>query len=52
MLHSSAPENDVSLMLIEGGFTVIAFALPFALPKLGNGLFSRVERAFAGLARR
>ena len=52
MLLSSAPENEVSLMLIEGGLTVIAFALPFALPRLGNGLFARVERAFARLARR
>jgi hypothetical protein len=52
MLLSSAPENEVSLMLIEGGLTVIAFALPFALPRLGNGLFSRLEHALARLARR
>jgi hypothetical protein len=38
MLLSTAPENEVSLMLIEGGLTVIAFALPFALPTLGNVL--------------
>jgi hypothetical protein len=52
MLLSTAPENEVSLMLIEGGLTAIAFALPFALPRLGNRLFSRVEQAFGLLARR
>ena len=52
MLLSSAPENDVSLMLIEAGLTVISLAVPFALPNLAAGLFSRIERAFASLARR
>jgi hypothetical protein len=49
---SSAPPNDVSLMLIEGGLALIAFAIPFALPRLGNSWFARIERAFAGLAHR
>ena len=52
MLLSSAPENEVSLMLIEGGLTAIAFAVPFALPNLAAGLFVRIERAFSRLARR
>jgi len=52
MVLSSAPDTHVSLLLIEGGLTVIALALPFALPRLANGLFARIERAFAKLARR
>jgi hypothetical protein len=52
MLLSSAPENNVSLMLMEGGLTVIAFALPFAIPRLANSWFLRIERAFGRLARR
>jgi hypothetical protein len=51
MLASSAPTNDVSLMLIEGGLTLIAVAIPFALPRLGDTWFSRVERDFGRLAR-
>jgi hypothetical protein len=51
MLLSSAPDNHVSLMLIEGGLTVIALAVPFALPRLGNNWFSRIELAFGKLAR-
>jgi hypothetical protein len=51
MLLSSAPENKASLMLIEGGLTLIAFAVPFALPRVGNAWFASVERAFGRLAR-
>jgi hypothetical protein len=51
MLASSAPVNDLSLMLIEGSLTLIAVAIPFALPRLGDAWFSRVERAFGRLAR-
>jgi hypothetical protein len=51
MLLSSASENDVSLLLIEGGLTAIAIAVSFALPRLGNAWFFRVERAFGRLAR-
>jgi hypothetical protein len=50
MLLSSAPENNVSLMLIEAGLTAIALAIPFALPRLANAWFSRIERAFGRLA--
>jgi hypothetical protein len=52
MLLSSAPENDVSLMLMEGGLTVIAFALPFAIPRLANSWFLSIEYAFGRLAQR
>ena len=52
MLLASAPENEVSLMLIEAGLTVIALAVPFALPNLASGLYPRIECAFARLARR
>jgi hypothetical protein len=52
MLLSSAQENNVSLMLMEGALTVIAFAGSFAVPRLANGWFSRVEHAFGRLARR
>ncbi|HUD15256.1 MAG TPA: hypothetical protein VMQ56_16500 [Terracidiphilus sp.] len=52
MLPSSTPQNDVSLMLIEGGLTLIALAVPFALPRIGNSWFLSVERAFGRLARR
>ena len=52
MLLSSAPENDVSLMLIEASLTAIALAVPFALPRLANSWFSAVEHAFGRLARR
>jgi hypothetical protein len=52
MMPPSAPQNDVSLMLIEGGLTLIALAVPFALPRLANSWFARIERAFGRLARR
>jgi hypothetical protein len=51
MLVSSAPVNDLSLMLIEGSLTLIAVAIPFALPRVGDAWFSHVECAFARLAR-
>ena len=38
-------------MLIEGSLTLIAIAIPFALPGVGDAWFSRVERAFGRLAR-
>jgi hypothetical protein len=52
MLLSSTSAKSVSLMLIEGGLTLIAFAVPFALPGIGNSWFLSVERAFGRLARR
>jgi hypothetical protein len=41
-----------SLILFEGGLTLIAVALAFWLPRLGAGQFSRVEGFFGRLARR
>jgi len=38
-------------MLIEGGLTLIAFAIPFALPSLADRWFSAIERVFGRLAR-
>lgn len=52
MLQAAAPEQYKSLMLVEGGVTAIAFALAFALPRLGDGWFTRIERAAAQFARR
>ena len=39
-------------MLMEGGFTSIAFAVSFAFPRLAGGFFRKIERAFGSLARR
>jgi hypothetical protein len=52
MISSSAPNGDVGLMLLEGSLTVIAIAVAFCWPRLGSSWFSRIERAFARLARR
>jgi len=46
------PTTGTSLLLIEGGLTVILLAVAFALPRMGSPLFARIERAFARLARR
>jgi hypothetical protein len=40
------------LTLIEAGLTAIAFAVSFALPRLGRSAYSRIEQAFVGLSRR
>ncbi|HYK37609.1 hypothetical protein [Alloacidobacterium sp.] len=48
----TSPRHDASLMLVEGGLTVIAIAIAFGLPRLGVGVFTRIEEAFARLARR
>jgi len=52
MLQSSAPDSAISLALIEGGLTAISIAVAFAVPRLANGWFSRIERTFRRLARR
>jgi hypothetical protein len=52
MILSNNLETGPSLLLIEGGLTVIAVAVAFALPRLGGAWFSTIERAFARLARR
>jgi hypothetical protein len=53
MILSPDPQSGkASLMMIEGGLTLIAAAVAFGWPRLGSGFFSRVERAFGQLARR
>jgi hypothetical protein len=52
MVLPSVPEQGTSLLLIEGGLTVIAFGVAFCWPRLGFGRFSRIEHSFARLARR
>ncbi len=47
-LHS----DKAGLMTIEVCLTLISAAVAFGWPELGSGFFGRVERAFAGLARR
>jgi hypothetical protein len=52
MLVSAAPQGDPSLLLIEGGLTLIAVAGAFSFPRLASSAFRRVERAFTQLARK
>ena len=53
MILSPDPQSGkASLMMIEGGLTLIAAAVAFGWPRLGSGFFSRIERAFGQLARR
>jgi hypothetical protein len=52
MVLSSVPKQGPSLLLIEGCFTAIAFAVAFCWPRLGSAWFSHVERTFCRLARR
>lgn len=52
MLLAAAPDTISPLLTIEGGGTLIAFAAAFAWPRLADGWFERVERAFTRLARR
>ncbi len=47
-----AADNGPSMMLIEGSLTAIAFAVAFALPRLGARWFAPIERAFCRLAAR
>lgn len=52
MILPSTPERNASLMMVEGALTLIAVAVAFCLPRLGSGIFTRIERSFARLARR
>src|SRR5664279_2278844 len=53
MILSPDPQSGkASLMMIEGGLTLIAAAVAFGWPRLGSGFFSRAERTFGRLARR
>lgn len=49
---AAVPEPGPSLLMIEGGLTVIAVAVSFCWPRLGAPFFARVERVFTRLARR
>ena len=52
MTVSHTPDQGASLMVIEGGLTMLSIALAFLSPKIGSWFFSPVERAFGRLARR
>jgi hypothetical protein len=53
MVLSPDPQSGkASLMMLEGGLTLIAGAVALGWPMLGAGFFARVERAFGQLARR
>jgi hypothetical protein len=52
MVVTPAPDTHPSLMLIEAAFTMIAFAIAFAMPRLGWKFFSSIENSFARLARK
>ena len=52
MLLPFASTPNPSLLIIECGLTGIAAASAFAWPRLGDSVFTRIERAFARLARK
>jgi hypothetical protein len=52
MLPPSIAQRGPGLLIIECGLTAVTFAAAFAFPELGSGVFSRMERGFARLARR
>jgi len=52
MLVSTPQASTASLGLIEGCLTAILAAVAFVAPRLGSTVFSRIERAFAVLARK
>ncbi|HEY1580747.1 MAG TPA: hypothetical protein VGF82_27085 [Terracidiphilus sp.] len=46
----SPSANSFSLVELEAAFSAVAVALCFAAPKLGSGIFARIERSFIALA--
>src|ERR1700722_13696757 len=50
MVQPTASDSSLSLALIELGLTAIAVALAFAWPRLGDGVFASIEKAFSRLA--
>ena len=52
MVVNPSPDTHPSLMLIEGALTAIAVAVAFALPRIGSGWFSAIERSFRKIASR
>ena len=51
MILLPTPDRGPSLLLIEGGLTLIAFAIGLSWPSFGVTWFARIERSFARLAR-
>ena len=52
MMLPLASTPNPSLLILEFGLTGIAIASAFAWPRLGDGVFARIERTFARLARK
>jgi hypothetical protein len=52
MIPPPSSGRGTSLMMIEGGLTLVAIAVAFCWPRLGFSYFSRIERAFGRLARK
>jgi hypothetical protein len=52
MLPPSPSDSNGALLALECCLTAFAAGVSFAFPRLGAGLFARIERLFAGLARR
>jgi hypothetical protein len=52
MIPPPSSGRGTSLMMIEGGLTLVAIAVAFCCPRLGSNYFSRIERAFGRLARK
>jgi hypothetical protein len=52
MIQPLSPDRGPSLLMIEGGFTVILCAVAYCWPRLASKYFSRIERVFKQLAQR
>ena len=52
MVLTPSPEQDNSLVLLEGGLTAIAIAAAYAWPRLGSTWFAGIELALGRFARR
>ena len=52
MLSPEAQHNGNSFLILDLGTSLICITLAYAFPKVGQGLFRRVERAFIPLARK
>jgi len=52
MLQSVPSSSGPSIIVIEAGLSAFAVAIAFGWPRLGSSFFSRIERAFAQLARK
>ena len=50
MLSPSAAQNGNGFLILDGGVSLIGIALAYALPRVGSGFYSRIERAFKPLA--